>query len=82
MNPLVGRRYWGTIQLQEEWWAGGFRDCNGESNGQDLPLETIQAEKICSGEVEEQAEALPVYEEPPPVYEEYEDPQPAYQEPQ
>ena len=66
--------------LQSSWDAGYFRDCNGESNGQDLPLETIEAEKICSGEVED-AEALPIYEEPQPAYEEYDEPQPAYEQP-
>ena len=44
-----------------------------------MPLETIEAEKICSGEVED-AEALPIYEEPQPAYEEYEEPQAAYEE--
>ena len=23
--------------LQEEWWKGSYRDCNGESNGTPLP---------------------------------------------
>ena len=36
--------------LQSSWIAGEFRDCNGESNGTPLPLETRQAEAICSGE--------------------------------
>ena len=34
-----------------------FRDCNGESNGEELPAETVLAERICSGEV--------IEEEPP-----------------
>ena len=34
-----------------------FRDCNGESNGEELPAETVLAERICSGEV--------IDEEPP-----------------
>ena len=51
---------------QSAWESGGFRDCNGESNGMELPLETRQAEAICSGEVLE--EDLPGYAEDPPEY--------------
>ena len=54
---------------QSAWLEGAFRDCNGESNGMELPLETRQAEAICSGEA--LADDLPGYSEP--------DPQPAYQ---
>ena len=54
---------------QSAWLEGAFRDCNGESNGMELPLETRQAEAICSGEALE--DDLPGYSEP--------DPQPAYQ---
>merc|ERR1719445_2757358 len=71
---------YGYCHPKSSWEAGYFRDCNGESNGQDLPLETIEAEKICSGEVEEEADALPIYEEPLPAYEEA-DALPIYEEP-
>ena len=55
-----------------------FRDCNGESNGQALPPETIAAEAICSGEA--LPDDLPGYEEPElPGYEEPE--LPGYEEP-
>ena len=55
-----------------------FRDCNGESNGQELPAETIAAEAICSGEA--LPDDLPGYEEPElPGYEEPE--LPGYEEP-
>ena len=58
-----------TTTPQSAWLEGAFRDCNGESNGMELPLETRQAEAICSGEALE--DDLPGYSEP--------DPQPAYQ---
>merc|ERR1719270_2673698 len=61
---------YGYCHPKSSWEAGYFRDCNGESNGQDLPLETIQAEKICSGEVLEEEAVLPAYEEPQPTYQE------------
>ena len=32
------------------WEAKLFRDCNGESNGIELPAETIQAEGVAGGD--------------------------------
>jgi len=51
---------YGYCHPKSNWLAGEFRDCNGESNGTPLPLETRQKEAICSGEATEEdfAEAL------------------------
>merc|ERR1711936_117799 len=35
---------YGYCRAREEWQAGGFRDCNGQSNATPLPAETIIAE--------------------------------------
>merc|ERR1711936_183842 len=35
---------YGYCRAREEWQAGGFRDCNGESNATPLPADTIIAE--------------------------------------
>jgi len=48
---------YGYCHPRSSWISGLFRDCNGESNGEELPAETVLAERICSGEV--------IEEEPP-----------------
>merc|ERR1712106_717216 len=57
---------YGYCHPRSSWISGFFRDCNGESNGQELPEETVQAERVCSGEVLE--ETLPPLTSPPPFY--------------
>ena len=37
-----------NLILQSDWLAGEFRDCNGESNGMELPEDVIQDEGNCS----------------------------------
>merc|ERR1712106_1058548 len=39
---------YGYCHPKSAWLAAEFRDCNGESNGTPLPLETLQKEAICS----------------------------------
>ena len=34
---------------REEWEAGQFRDCNGQSNGVDLPAEVLRLEAGAGG---------------------------------
>ena len=35
-------------KLQSDWLAGEFRDCNGESNGIELPEDVLLEEGNCS----------------------------------
>merc|ERR1712215_261975 len=35
---------YGYCRTREEWQAGGFRDCNGQSNGTPLPADAVNAE--------------------------------------
>merc|ERR1719219_1784238 len=35
---------YGYCRGEDEWRAGGFRDCNGVSNGRPLPADAINAE--------------------------------------
>merc|ERR1711970_1488496 len=35
---------YGYCRTREEWQAGGFRDCNGQSNGTPLPADAVNTE--------------------------------------
>jgi len=57
---------YGYCHPRSSWLSGFFRDCNGESNGEELPPETVLAERICSGEIiEDEKPSLPI---PSPQY--------------
>merc|ERR1712029_312713 len=43
---------YGYCHPQESWEAKMFRDCNGESNGIELPEDTLLAEAAANGEEE------------------------------
>lgn len=37
-----------NLLQQSDWLAGEFRDCNGESNGLELPVDVLREEGNCS----------------------------------
>merc|ERR1712243_139445 len=39
---------YGYCRTKEEWLAGGFRDCNGESNGSALAQDAVAAEEAAA----------------------------------